>query len=121
MFSDDALRAAAALAAAGAVDRQEHSDEKPQYVDRKDVESLLRYCVALESRDGRHMSALDILMEFNRLPGADVKPVVCGRWEGNTFDFQCSECGRWQNYITGRTNFCPNCGADMMVHRRADV
>ncbi len=46
-------------------------------------------------------------------PAADVAPVVHGRWVGSAYDFCCSACGVYQNFYTGRQNYCPNCGARM--------
>ena len=51
--------------------------------------------------------------ELAAIPAADVAPVVHGRWIGSAYDFCCSACGVYQNPYTGRTNFCPNCGAHM--------
>ena len=95
------------------------------YIKREDVEQLLKYCVALEKRDGMKMSAEDILMEFNAISPADVKPVVRGEWYGESdgdadgcpvYDiWSCPCCGKyfdeWDEKPTW--NFCPNCGADM--------
>ena len=46
-------------------------------------------------------------------PAADVAPVVHGWWVGGAYDFCCSACGVYQNAYTGRTKYCPNCGARM--------
>lgn len=44
-------------------------------------------------------------------PRADVRPVVRGRWEKDTpMGYKCSVCGC---LMPGKSNFCPNCGADM--------
>lgn len=62
---------------------------------------------------------------LNRVPTADVRPVVRGKWirgnesrTGPTKDsYICSVCG--EKTLSGfcgnpaKTNFCPNCGADM--------
>ena len=50
----------------------------------------------------------------------DLKPVVYGEWK-EVYDeeddplfrhkFYCSACGDWQTY--GKTEYCPNCGAEM--------
>lgn len=45
---------------------------------------------------------------------ADVVERKRGEWKGEGMgDFSCSLCGVYQSFYTGRTNFCPNCGADM--------
>ena len=49
-------------------------------------------------------------------PTADVKPVVKGKWLYKGLDFeidslyQCSAC---KHYHWSKSNYCPNCGADM--------
>lgn len=58
--------------------------------------------------------------KLKQIPAADVRPVVRGRWanehlastSGGTYAvIRCSVCkGQFPLY---RTNFCPNCGADM--------
>ena len=54
------------------------------------------------------------LGEIDTIPAADVRPVVRGEWElVDDVLWLCSKC----HYAHGRSNFCPNCGADM---RNAD-
>ena len=73
---------------------------------------------------------LGVLAAIDRIPAADVRPVVRGKWlpdyDYAEYDFdgctplpepkkfqdgwQCSLCG---GYMPSETNFCPNCGADM--------
>lgn len=52
--------------------------------------------------------------EVNSLPAADVRPVVRGEWKPNVpprdLRPRCSACGELQ---PRKTNFCPDCGADM--------
>ncbi len=54
-----------------------------------------------------------------RVPAADVRPVVRGRWVEFETDTpprrnECSECGYITNpWLAHVYNFCPNCGADM--------
>lgn len=52
---------------------------------------------------------------LNRVPTADVRPVVRGKWtrvdyEPCGHDYICSECGCKSD---GAWNFCHDCGADM--------
>ena len=56
--------------------------------------------------------------EINRIPAADVVPVIHGKWieKIDPWDRQhigkCSECGKsYRDYMYFR--FCPNCGAKM--------
>lgn len=51
-----------------------------------------------------------------RIPTADVRPVVHGRWVhhagGYSDHYDCTACGK--DFVkTGKWNHCPNCGADM--------
>ena len=54
------------------------------------------------------------LTEIFKIPAADVRPVVRGRWVTRPYMMgqteYCSRCG--ENYRR-KHNFCPNCGADM--------
>ena len=50
------------------------------------------------------------------LPTADVRPVVRGKWRlysPLTDTYECDKCGYQVIDESFRTNFCPNCGADM--------
>ena len=56
---------------------------------------------------------------LDNAPGADIAPVVHGRWRRYTRwscgikkddGFTASCCGRWNNV---KTAYCPNCGAKM--------
>ena len=55
------------------------------------------------------------------IPAADVRPVARGKWKKEFrtnaycewYDCTCSRCGMaFKNF--NPSNFCPNCGADMM-------
>ena len=57
--------------------------------------------------------------EINKVPTADVKPVVIGNWgtvqdmgSGRFVGYWCSVCEEQHDY---RTPYCPNCGARMEV------
>ena len=72
----------------------------------------------------------EVKLTLDKLPAADVRPVVRGKWkpdyDSTEYDFdgstplleprifqdgwQCSLCGQ---YTPSETNFCHNCGADM--------
>jgi hypothetical protein len=58
------------------------------------------------------IAGLKTLMK--RIPAADVRPVTRGEWidhqEGRWIYAKCSEC---ETVHDVRSNFCPNCGADM--------
>lgn len=56
-----------------------------------------------------------IIEKINEAPTVDAVPVVRGEWKVESTTFfvihRCSKCkcATW----LGKTNFCPNCGADM--------
>jgi hypothetical protein len=61
---------------------------------------------------------------LNKAPAADVRPVVRGKWIDMGDFISCSSCNATHlkefesDYgkamrLDARTNFCPNCGADM--------
>ena len=63
-------------------------------------------------------AAIHLVREL--VPAADVRPVVSGRWEWKntdalaSFAWTCSACGQRKVF---KTNFCPNCGADMRENK----
>lgn len=56
---------------------------------------------------------------LEKLPAADVAPVVYGRWIEDHDYLKCPECGVMVNWDftffddIGDWNYCPNCGAKM--------
>lgn len=66
----------------------------------------------------------DFAKIIEKLPGADVAPVVPARWErfkrttklnGTSLDFRCSNCRKFKfhNGELCRYKYCPECGARM--------
>lgn len=57
---------------------------------------------------------VDAAEKVIRLPSAQP-----GRWiphqdkDGEHYGDECSECGEWYVMPFGKSNFCPNCGANM--------
>jgi hypothetical protein len=61
--------------------------------------------------------------EIAKLPAADVRPVVRGKWikelhpNVRYYQYKCSICGEFSGHDSEgwiwEPNFCPNCGADM--------
>ena len=94
-----------------------------EYIERQ---SVLAKKFNLESRWHEPISIV-LASEIERLPAADVRPVVRGRWEGDEYDgyadgypvytsWRCSACGDVIDCCedpTGSLLFCPTCGADM--------
>ena len=52
---------------------------------------------------------------IEKIPAADVVPVVHSQWEYKCGEIRCPECGNRIRRIdlSGYLNFCPNCGAKM--------
>ena len=79
--------------------------------------------------DGWNNNAHDCAENIRKLPAADVRPVVKGKWvqTGGKYSrnkmidrriLTCSVCGNvlsmeGVNAGRGDANYCPNCGADM--------
>ena len=61
---------------------------------------------------------LRIQAGLKKLPSAQPERKT-GRWiphedeDGEYYGDKCSECGEWYVMPYGKTNFCPNCGANM--------
>ena len=54
-------------------------------------------------------------VKINKIPAADVAPVVHGKWD-DSFDGitpVCSVCGHTHKCFNRTPNYCPNCGAKM--------
>ena len=74
------------------------------YVQENDTETQYKECV----------------YQINRIPAADVRPVVHGCWiklrisKLGDSTAECEKCGATvHSNLTQKINFCPNCGADM--------
>lgn len=75
-----------------------------EYIKRKTVKELI------------NMDYDDYHDAIDRIPAANVAPIVHGRWditEGIIENAVCSNCGRhFQSYYEAY-HYCPNCGARM--------
>lgn len=85
-----------------------------EYIDREAFKEEVR---RLSMHYLNEWDTLGVLAAVDRIPAADVRPVVRGKWQwtetGND-DYEqywvCSVCGEHNYY---ESNFCPNCGAKM--------
>lgn len=65
---------------------------------------------------GWNNNAHDCADNIRSIPAADVRPAVRAVWRRYspfTDTYECSNCGEQVIDQQFRTNFCPNCGADM--------
>ena len=103
-----------------------------EYIEREAFKAEIR---RLSTHYLNEWDTLGVLAAADRIPAADVRPVVRGKWEDvNVRDYStningglplnvasmcCSVCKRWHNEVyhygnpTEMAHFCPNCGADM--------
>ena len=67
-------------------------------------------------QDGK-LTEFEVLGIMSGQPTADVRENVRGEWVEKNDVYRCSVCGKealWSERIGSvRTDFCPNCGADM--------
>ena len=88
-----------------------------EYIKRENVLAEIDEFVKQNIAHGFPVDVFDIEMMkkmVEKLPAADVAPVVHGRW---VYGCQCSVCGDRHGPYNSRHkpyyNFCPNCGAKM--------
>lgn len=76
--------------------------------------------VALEAQN-KSMNLAECRKRLERIPAADVRPVVHAIWRYKTMTVPGGKgqtyakwsCTRCKGKFKERSNFCPNCGADM--------
>ena len=84
--------------------------------DVKNLVDTMSVCVSMDECNGMRSMKERALTALERIPAADVRPVVRARWEWKntdalaSFAWTCSACGQRKVF---KTNFCPNCGAYM--------
>lgn len=68
-----------------------------------------------ENGDERFINGIESVLEFaERLPAADVAPVVHGRWEHGCICSSCTtHCGPENKTTAPYYRYCPFCGAKM--------
>lgn len=96
-----------------------------EYIEREaaltEFGKVCNICMALVARPTcGECSVADTVRKVKRIPAADVRPVVRGKWEEKSMWYVCSACGEHvedeiyhmldPNMLP---NFCPYCGADM--------
>ena len=94
-----------------------------EYIEREAVhelvQSLTKYAWASPDNTGHRVTvdADDVNFGVDKIPAADVAPVVHGDWEivlgSNGNEYMVCTCCRVSQDLTGVFTYCPNCGAKM--------
>ena len=88
-----------------------------EYIDRK--RAIVEACNSLELYPSEYAKLEDAL---NKIPAADVAPVVHGEWIGKPIagysSVRCSNCRTVYSDNNGMWNYCPNCGAIMNSYKQ---
>lgn len=91
-----------------------------KYIEWETLLAHLRKCKETSTGSSLTAAVITAIQYFvEKMPAADVAPVVHGRWTdtGNEIldniyaGWKCSLCG--YIFCGDNTNFCPNCGAKM--------
>ena len=109
-----------------------------EYIKRENVLAEIDEFVKQNIAHGFPVDVFDIEMMkkmVEKLPAADVAPVVHGKWLNFYNDFSCAECDRcgttfevtdnesdeflWNEFKLSY-NYCPNCGAKMDEEMKRD-
>jgi hypothetical protein len=90
-----------------------------RYAAKEAVWQILNGMGYSEKHNDRLVEEVDAV--FDEIPAADVREAVSGKWidhqQGRWIYAKCSEC---ETVHDVRSNYCPNCGADMRL-RESDV
>ena len=84
-----------------------------EYIEREKAFDAVfeQFCASSDETEVALNAAIE---EIRAIPAADVRPVLRGNWidhqEGRWIYAKCSECCTVHDV---KSNFCPNCGADM--------
>lgn len=93
-----------------------------EYISRDDAEKALLERCKETGYGGLTPDDIRLVMRTPwRIPPADVRPVVRGKWQkedDGTLFYRCSACGKalygcFAEIYMGEVHYCPNCGADM--------
>ena len=88
-----------------------------EYIERR--RAIVDACNSLELYPSEYAKLEDAL---NKIPAADVAPVVHGEWIGKPIagysSVRCSNCRTVYSDNNGRWNYCPNCGAIMNSYKQ---
>ena len=87
-----------------------------EYIERETAVSVLRHLLTPNKSPAQRELLRVAEIGVQRIPAADVAPVVRGRWDllddasSKIVKWNCDKCNR---ISTSKTDYCPNCGARM--------
>lgn len=99
---------------------------KEQYVKLDEVTEILSDVLCIPDFESRNITEEDVSKAYDKVLNLDRKTETDnkGEWiKHPTFheDFDCWVCNKCGEEISGhenKTNFCPNCGADMRGNKK---
>ena len=96
-----------------------------EYIERSAGVSILRAKANMAVLMGAAPYFEKAAQMLEKLPVADVAPVVHGQWIEDHDYLKCPECGvmvKWDFtfFDIGNWNYCPNCGAKMDIENGGD-
>ena len=92
-----------------------------EYIKRNDAITLIAQLPAWHGSEGAWICQKDVLNTLKAIPAADIVPMKHGWWinaypqkeQNPMFNYgTCSIC-EFEQGISNKLNFCPNCGAKM--------
>ena len=96
-------------------------------IDRQQaIEAICMETCGVSLKTERCMVHCTEVQTVEKLPPAQPERIR-GRWlrhedeDGEHYGDKCSECGEWYVMPYGKTNFCPNCGAEMRGEQNDSV
>ena len=84
-----------------------------EYIDREAAFDAVfeQFCASSDETEAALNAAIE---EIRAIPAADVRPVVRGKWVDHPrWKWIYAECSECEVVSDVKSNFCPNCGADM--------
>lgn len=85
------------------------------YIEREAAKlRIFEYGVRHRNNSSISSACENLERQMNSIPAADVRPVVRGKWVDHPrWKWIYAECSECETVCDVKSNFCPNCGADM--------
>lgn len=87
-----------------------------EYIEREEALMIAKILVHTAYTRTEKIKDTEIEKAINDIPAADVRPVVKAvwkSWEQDKLPFKWYSCDYCGFHALSRSNYCPNCGADM--------